>query len=452
MLSQELKEVYFLGIGGIGMSAIARYFHAQGIRVSGYDKTPSPLTDELSASGMQVSFDDSVEALPQSVKEASDEVLLVYTPAIPAQHAQKKFFEAQGRRLYKRSEVLGLITQSNPTLAVAGTHGKTTTSTLLTHLMVQAGVDCTAFLGGIAVNYASNYIQAKDPASAPVIVEADEYDRSFLTLHPHMAIISSMDADHLDIYGESSAFEEGFRQFAAQVKGKLFVREGLNPGKTEFYTYGISETADFRALNVRVENGAYVFDLQTPTQLIQKLSCGLPGRHNVENAVGASAIALAYGVSADKLREALASYRGVKRRFEYVVKREGKVYIDDYAHHPTELTAFIQSAKELFPDKRLLGIFQPHLFSRTRDFMDGFAESLSKLDTLVLMDIYPAREEPIEGVSSAALLNRVSIADKHLLAREVIADFVKDRAPEVLLSMGAGDIDRLVPKLKEVMQ
>ncbi|TNE82037.1 MAG: UDP-N-acetylmuramate--L-alanine ligase [Bacteroidetes bacterium] len=452
MIAAKLKEVYFLGIGGIGMSAIARYFHAQGIRVSGYDKTPSPLTDALIASGMKVSFDESVEALPESVKQASDEVLLVYTPAIPAQHAQKKYFEAQGRRLYKRSEVLGLITQSNPTLAVAGTHGKTTTSTLLTHLMVKAGVDSTAFLGGIAVNYGSNYIQANNPATAPVIVEADEYDRSFLTLHPHMALISSMDADHLDIYGESSAFEEGFRQFASQVKGKLFVREGLNPGRTDFYTYGISETADYCALNVRIENGAYVFDLKTPVQLIENLSCGLPGRHNVENAVGASAIALEYGITPEQLREALASYRGVKRRFEYIVKETGKVYIDDYAHHPTELSAFIQSAKELFPNKPLLGVFQPHLFTRTRDFMEGFAESLSMLDTLVLMDIYPAREEPIEGINSSALLAQVSIADKHLLPKEAIVDFVKERNPEILLTMGAGDIDRLVPQLKEVMQ
>lgn len=451
MIAQKLKEVYFLGIGGIGMSAIARYFHAQGIRVSGYDKTPSPLTDELVASGMQVSFEESVESLPESVKTGGEDVLIVYTPAIPKQHKQKVYFEEQGRRLYKRSEVLGLITQSNPTLAVAGTHGKTTTSTLLTHLMVQAGVDCTAFLGGIAVNYASNYIEAKQPESAPVIVEADEYDRSFLTLHPHMALISSMDADHLDIYGESSAFEEGFRQFASQVNGKLFVREGLNPGKAEFYTYGISQTADYRAESVRIENGAYVFDLHTPTAVIRDLRCGLPGRHNVENAVGASAIALEYGISPEKLREALASYRGVKRRFEYIVRAENKVYIDDYAHHPTELSAFIKSARELFPDKPLLGIFQPHLFTRTRDFMPGFAESLSMLDTLVLMDIYPAREEPIEGIDSAALLNLVSIADKHLLPREAIVDFVQERNPEVLLSMGAGDIDRLVPKLKEVM-
>ncbi len=452
MIAQKLKEVYFLGIGGIGMSAIARYFHAQGIRVSGYDKTPSPLTDELIASGMQVSFEESVEALPESVKTGGEDVLIVYTPAIPKQHTQKVYFEEQGRPLYKRSEVLGLITKSNPTLAVAGTHGKTTTSTLLTHLMVQAGVDCSAFLGGIAVNYASNYIQAKQPESAPVIVEADEYDRSFLTLHPHMALISSMDADHLDIYGESSAFEEGFRQFASQVKGKLFVREGLNPGKADFLTYGISQTADYRAESVRIENGAYVFDLHTPAAVIRDLRCGLPGRHNVENAVGASAIALEYGISPEKLREALASYRGVKRRFEYIVRSENKVYIDDYAHHPTELSAFIQSARELFPDKPLLGIFQPHLFTRTRDFMPGFAESLSMLDTLVLMDIYPAREEPIEGIDSAALLKLVSIADKHLLPREAIVHFVKERNPEVLLSMGAGDIDRLVPKLKEVMQ
>lgn len=438
------------------MSALARYFLASGKKVSGYDKTPSPLTQKLEEAGMNISFDDAVDAIPSSVLNADkNELLLIYTPAIPKLHPQKVFFEKEGYRLFKRAEVLGIVTANNPCFAVAGTHGKTTTSTLLTHLFRHSGLDCTAFLGGIAVNYESNYLQAKELNLAPMIVEADEYDRSFLQLHPAMAIITSMDADHLDIYGAEKEFQEGFLQFAAQIKqnGSLFLKYGLQvEAKAQVYTYGLVEQADYYASNISVHDGAYYFDLVTPSETIKDLSCGIPGRHNVENAVGASALALHYGMDADKLRSALSSYRGVKRRFEYIVKTEERIYIDDYAHHPAELEAFIHSVKELFPGRKVTGIFQPHLFTRTRDFMSGFASSLSLLDHCILLDIYPAREEPIEGVTSSALLNNISSKDKVLLEKSELVDYIKKISPELLVTVGAGDIDRFVLQLKEVMQ
>jgi len=447
-----LQRIYMLGIGGIGMSALARYFHGLGIEVRGYDKTPSAVTDGLQSIGISVYFKDEPNRVVDFLGQVSNLQLVIYTPAIPAAQEELKAVQSAGYPLMKRAQLLGLISASQKTYAVAGTHGKTTTSTLLSHLLHQAGKDISAFLGGISTNYNTNYIAAKDPAIAPVVVEADEFDRSFLHLHPNVAIVTSVDADHLDIYGKPEEFQEGFQLFVDQVRpdGVVFMRYDLGlKTKAKRYTYGL-EQGDYRTENLRVEHGAYRFDLVHPQGRIDNLTCGLPGRHNAENAVAASAVALYEGLNEEQLREGLASFRGVKRRFEYHVMGE-RIYIDDYAHHPKELQASIGSAKELYPNKRITGIFQPHLYSRTRDFMDAFAESLSALDECILLDIYPAREEPIEGVSAAVLLDRVKLGKKTLLAKSELCAKVKEWNPEVLLSLGAGDIDRLVPELKEAM-
>lgn len=453
--TDNIKAVYFLGIGGIGMSALARYYHALGYPVAGYDKTPSPLLEGLEALGIDVVYDDAVAAIPSSISTlAQEEVLWVYTPAIPKDHAQFVWLQEQGASLLKRAAVLGHITRGRQTLAVAGTHGKTTTSTLLAHLLIEGGVDCTAFLGGISSNYGVNYIQAKNVETAPVVVEADEFDRSFLQLQPNKAIVTSVDADHLDIYGAEDEFRKGFEAFAAllPVDGWLVQKLGLNlSSSAKNKTYSVSGNSDYYAENVRVAEGTYWFDLVTPDLKIENLRLGLPGRHNMENAVAASAIAMSVGVSPENLRKGLASFKGVKRRFETIVKKEGQVYIDDYAHHPEELKACILSVKELYPKQKITGIFQPHLFTRTRDFMEGFAESLSLLDACILMPIYPARELPIEGVSSDVLLAKIRCAFKMMLEPAAVVEYIAKEKPSLVLTLGAGDIDRIVPKLKEVL-
>ncbi|MBI1222171.1 MAG: UDP-N-acetylmuramate--L-alanine ligase [Bacteroidetes bacterium] len=437
------------------MSALARYYHALGYLVAGYDKTTSPLLTDLQTIGIEVVYDESVGAIPASISACKiDEVLWVYTPAIPKDHQQLLWLQKEKADLLKRAAVLGQITKGRTTLAVAGTHGKTTTSTLLAHLLIEGGVDCTAFLGGISTNYGVNYIQAKDPDNAPVVVEADEFDRSFLQLQPTKAIITSVDADHLDIYGEADAFREGFEAFSQLVPpdGLLVQKAGLNlKTNAKSLTYAVELSSDFTAQNIQIARGTYTFDLFTSTGVIPNLSLGLPGRHNMENAVAASAIALSMGVLESDLKRGLASFRGVKRRFEYVVKRKEHVYIDDYAHHPEELKACIRSVKELYPDQKITGVFQPHLFTRTRDFMDAFAASLSLLDICILMPIYPAREKPIEGVNSQALLRLISCNEKTVLSSQEVVDYVKRKQPPLLLTLGAGDIDRIVPQLKEVL-
>jgi len=453
----QFSNVYLLGIGGIGMSALARYFHAAGKRVSGYDKTPTPLTDELIREGIAVTFNDDIKELPEALinGDASD-FLIIYTPAIPKDHKQYNHFLAQHMKMQKRSVVLGWITKQVFTIAVAGTHGKTTTSCMITHLLKNAGINVTAFLGGISVNYNSNLIlgdvNAKD---AVVVVEADEFDRSFLTLHPDISVITSMDADHLDIYGDKSHLEESFRLFANQLKsgGQLYAKAGLPLGdvKEQKATYSITEVADFSGTDIHIKDHQYIFNINAPGGSYKEWKSGMPGRHNVENVIAAIAVALKMNIPADVIKEGVASFSGVKRRFEYHINTPDCTYIDDYAHHPEELRAAISSVKELYHDKKITGVFQPHLFTRTRDFADGFAESLSLLDSLLMLDIYPARELPIPGVTSSMILQNVTSAQKELCTKEELLKIITDQKPEVLLTLGAGDIDQLVQPIKKLL-
>lgn len=453
---RHIAAVYFLGIGGIGMSALARYYHALGYRVAGYDKTPSPLLEELQEAGIEVVYDDKLTSIPDSIsRKDPDDVLWVYTPAIPEDHPQLVFLKSKGVELLKRAQVLGRITKGRMTLAVAGTHGKTTTSTLLAHLLREGGIDCTAFLGGISGNYGTNYLQALNVDTAPVVVEADEFDRSFLQLQPNKAIITSVDADHLDIYASAEEFRKGFEDFARLLPsdGLLVQKEGLELSSlARTYSYSVEGNGEYRAENIRIVGGTYHFDLVTNDTRIDDLTLGLPGRHNMENAVAASALALSMGVSRENLGKGLASFKGVKRRFEYIIKEKAQIFIDDYAHHPEELRACISSIRELYPNQAICGIFQPHLFSRTRDFMDGFAESLSLLDTCLLMPIYPARELPLKGIDSQVLLDKLTCREKLLLNPEEVLSWVSKHRPKLVVTLGAGDIDRLVPHIREELQ
>lgn len=451
----KIKYAYFLGIGGIGMSAIARYFHASGVQVSGYDKTSTSLTTELEKEGIPIRFTDDVSSIPTELlnKDNFDKILVVYTPAIPGDHPQLNYFKNENYPLMKRSRVLGLITENAFTVAVAGTHGKTTTSSMIAHLLHHAGINCTAFLGGIALNFNSNLLLGK-PAAAKhiIVVEADEYDRSFLTLHPDISVITSMDADHLDIYGDKKYLEESYQLFAGQLKkeGKLFFRQGLTLNTTgmQAKSYGLTPGAQHAATSVRIQDHQYHFDYKDGTKEIRDLHSGLPGLHNVENAVAAIAVALSLGVGLESLKSGVSAYRGVKRRFELQARNSRYVYIDDYAHHPEELRACISSVRDLYPGKRILGVFQPHLFSRTRDFARGFAESLSLLDDLILLDIYPARELPIPGVSSGIIMEKVRIASAELCKMENVLEVLPKHDFDVLLTLGAGDIDQIVTPLR----
>jgi len=445
---QNIKRVYLIGIGGIGMSGLARYFHHLGCIVCGYDKTSTELTTELHNEGIQIIFDDNAEWIPMSFRQPDACTLIIFTPAIPKDSQVLNFFKDRGFELFKRSQVLGLISKGKYTVAIAGTHGKTTTSTMVAHILKDSGVDCSAFLGGIASNYNSNVLYGKNDI---VVVEADEYDRSFLTLYPNIAVITSMDADHLDIYGDHSHLTDSFKLFASQIKegGVLIHKQGL-PLDTG-YTYSIKEAADATATNIRIENGSFYFDFKNADADIKDIQLGIPGFHNVENATAAIEATLRLGVSADAVKSALASFRGVHRRFEYIVKNENRIYIDDYAHHPEELRAAINSVKKLYPNKKLVTIFQPHLFTRTRDFVDGFAEVLDMTDELILLDIYPARELPIEGVDSNMILSRMKLANKRILSKQDTIEAIKNEQPELLLTVGAGDIDQLVEPLKHAL-
>ena len=441
----QIHSVYFIGIGGIGMSALARYFMHLGKNVAGYDKTETQLTDELQALGMNIHFDDNISLIEEKYLN-KENTLIVITPAVPKNHSEWNYFLANDFVVKKRAEVLGIITKGTFCFAIAGTHGKTTTSSILGHVLYESGVDVTAFLGGIVENYNSNLIGT---GTSVTVVEADEFDRSFLHLHPNLACVTSMDADHLDIYGDASAIEDSFREFAAKVEGEnLFIANGL---PLDGITIGINEEATFSAQNIRIQNGFYVFNVKTPNETIENIQFGLPGHHNLSNALIALAMAKSYGVSNENIKKALASFKGVRRRFSFQVREEKLVYIDDYAHHPTEINAVHQAVRELYPNKKVLAIFQPHLFSRTKDFVDGFAESLSKFDEIGLMEIYPARELPIEGVTSSWLLDKIMNANKHLIQKEEVIDFINKSTFDVLVTIGAGDIGEMVKDIKKML-
>ncbi|UMB62111.1 UDP-N-acetylmuramate--L-alanine ligase [Lutibacter sp. A80] len=438
----SIHNVYFIGIGGIGMSAIAIYFKSNGKHVAGYDKTPSEITNNLQKMAIKIHFEDTVNLIDTVFKDPKN-TIVVYTPAVPKNHVELNYFIANNFTVLKRSEVLGEITKNTNCLAVAGTHGKTTTSTILGHILKEANTNATSFLGGISENYNSNIILGGNEVS---VVEADEFDRSFLKLSPDIACITSMDADHLDVYGEQLELEKSFQEFASKVSGKLFVRKGL-PIKGQ--TYGIEENADYNAYNIRIENGAYIFDVKTPVEIFENIKIYLPGKHNVLNAVAALAMANHFGISIEVIAKALLNFKGVKRRFTYKINTEDLVLIDDYAHHPIEIDAVVDSVKEMYPEKKVLGVFQPHLYSRTRDFASDFAKSLSRFDELILLDIYPARELPIEGISSAWLLKKISCKKKQLSSTEnLIANVLKSKA-QIIVVIGAGDIGLQVENIKK---
>ncbi|HEX8504302.1 MAG TPA: UDP-N-acetylmuramate--L-alanine ligase [Hymenobacter sp.] len=459
---KQFPYVFFLGIGGIGMSALARWFQANGHHVSGYDKTETPLTLALAAEGIAVHYADAVENIPTEVRENRAETLVVLTPAIPADSVEWEWLRTQGYDIRKRSQVLGVLTHGRYTIAVAGTHGKTTTSSMVAHLLHHAGLDVGAFLGGIAVNLGSNLLLPATPA-APIVVEADEYDRSFLTLFPDVAIVTSTDADHLDIYGDQSALIDSFCQFVGQIKpgGTLLLNHTADPRVaaavpvgTRVIRYGLTaaQGPELFAANVSAEGHQFHFDLRSSQETVTDLELAVPGYHNVENMLAAAAVAQIQGVSPEKLRAAVAAYRGVKRRFEFVVTTRQNVYLDDYAHHPREIEAFLRSVRALYPSKRLRVIFQPHLFTRTRDFAEGFSKSLSIADEVFLLDIYPAREKPLPGITSAVILANITAPTKAILTKQQVLDAAQtDNSFDVLATVGAGDIDTLVPQLKLIL-
>ena len=441
----DIKNVYFVGIGGIGMSAIARYFKNIGKNVAGYDKTPTQLTHELEAEGIAIHYADNCDIIDADYKNVNN-TLVVYTPAIPKEHTELNYFFNNGFTVKKRAEVLGIITKDTFCFAVAGTHGKTTTSSMLGHILYDAGEDVTAFLGGIVENYQTNLI---GQGKTLTVVEADEFDRSFLHLHPNLACVTSMDADHLDIYGDEQHVIDSFNEFAQKVEPQnLFVNNGL---PLEAIKIGINDGSDFEAINVRIEDGWYVFSIKTPTEVVTNVKLALPGHHNLTNALIAFAMAYTYGLSPDKIVKGLATFKGVRRRFSYQIKEKDLVFIDDYAHHPTEINAVHQAVRELYPGKKILAVFQPHLFTRTRDFIDGFADSLSKFDELFLLDIYPARELPIEGVNSTWLLNKISNKNKHLVAKENLIQEILNAKFDVLVTIGAGDVGEIIHDIKDAL-
>lgn len=442
----KTNTIYFIGIGGIGMSSLARYFLSKGHPVAGYDKIATPLTQELESEGAVISYKDNTTTIPDSVKR--ENTIVVYTPAIPDQNNILTYFRKSNLPLFKRSKILGMLTQSTFTIAVAGTHGKTTTSSIIAHLLEYSNKGCNAFLGGISTNFNSNLVV--NPDSSNTVVEADEYDRSFLTLSPNIAIIISMDADHLDIYGNAEYLQESFTQFAEKIEagGILIKKAGLSVNAKKHVTYGIDVEADYKAHNIRIKNGNYHFDIASLDGNLSNVSLGLPGKHNVENALAALIVGRLMNIDDDIIIAALRSFSGVKRRFEKIIDTNDLVYIDDYAHHPKELEMCISSVRKMYPEKKITGVFQPHLYSRTRDFADEFGISLALLDELILMDIYPAREEPIEGIDANMLLAKSNVSNKMLLSREELVENLKNRELEVLLTLGAGDIDAMVEPLK----
>ena len=449
----DFTKYYFLGIGGMGMSALARYFNSKGFQTAGYDRVQSKVTADLQAEGIQINFDPNVDQIPIPFRYPEN-TLVVVTPAIPDDLPQLVYFRENGFTIKKRAELLGDITRKASTICIAGTHGKTTTSTLTAHLLYQSHISCNAFLGGIANNYNSNLLLSKD--SNLFVIEADEYDRSFHQLSPYMAVITSADPDHLDIYQTPEAYRESFEHFTSLISpgGVLLMKKGVNiqprlQKGVKQYTYSMNDGGDFYAENIHLVNHEFHFDFVTPSERISDIRLKIPIRINIENSVAAIALAWLNGVTKEEIRTAIASYSGIYRRFNLVFRSEQTIFMDDYAHHPKELKASILSIKELFPEKKITGIFQPHLYSRTRDFASDFAEALSLLDELILLDIYPAREEPIEGISSEMIFRNVKLDNKTLCSRENLLSLLKDKHPEVLVTFGAGDIDKLVPLIKK---
>lgn len=450
-MATTYKNVYFIGIGGIGMSAIARYFKFKGLNVSGYDKTESELTDTLQKQGIDVHYEDNVDFIPKDVENT----LVVYTPAIPHDMGELVYVQEHGYKVLKRSKILGEITDGERCLAVAGTHGKTTTSTLTAHILTESGEGCSAFLGGISKNYDTNLLMSHSNA---VVAEADEFDRSFLQLHPEIAVITAIDADHLDIYGDISHVLEAFKAFASQVHGTVITKLGLDitaeDTKAKILRYHYNDSrADFYARNPHPDNlGYFSFDLVYPGGVIENVKCGTPGWVNVENSVAAAAICLTYGVNPEAIRQAIGTFQGVKRRLDIHLNTEKISYIDDYAHHPKELATAISSMRDIFPGRRLTAIFQPHLYTRTRDFAEGFAEALSKVDKLILLDIYPAREEPIPGVTSEIIYDKVTAPEKVLLKKEELMGYLEKEPVDVLVTFGAGNIDRFIEPIEDMLK
>jgi UDP-N-acetylmuramate--alanine ligase len=452
----KFTKYYFLGIGGIGMSALARYFRAKGFEIAGYDRTETKLTSSLQLEGIAISFDENSEQIPTGFMDAK-KTLVVVTPAIPQNHPQLEYFRDNNFTILKRAQVLGDITRSSKGICIAGTHGKTTTSTITAHLLYQSQVSCNAFLGGIANNYKTNLLLSNE--SNLVVIEADEYDRSFHQLSPYMAVITSADPDHLDIYHTPEAFRESFEHFTSLIRtgGALIMRKGIdiNPRLqkgVKLFTYSMDDGGDFYAENIRTVKGEIHFDFVAPTDRINDVRLGVPVRINVENSVAAMALAWLNGVTTEELRTGISSFSGIYRRFNTVYKSEKTVYIDDYAHHPSELKASISSIRNLYPERKITGIFQPHLYTRTRDFANEFAEALSMLDELILLDIYPARELPIEGVDSELILHNVKLKNKTLSSTENLLPLLKEKELDVLVTFGAGDIDKVVPLIKEQLK
>lgn len=446
----NIRVVYFIGIGGIGMSALARYFHSQGKVVSGYDKTESDLTKELVADGIAVHYEDDVQQAPK------DAGLVVYTPAVPKDHSELLFYQENNFPVLKRSEVLGLITSKTFNICVAGTHGKTTISTMIAHILRHSGYGCNAFLGGISVNYGSNFWSNNNNVC---VVEADEYDRSFLRLNPDVAVITAMDADHLDIYGTEENMQQAFIEFSGKVKddGLLLSKHGLKRSSDLIaghrQTYSLqNDEADIYGSSIKLRHGSYEFDVMMKDFMLDNVQLNIGGMHNVENSIAAIGVANYLGITSDKIKNAVADFMGVKRRFEYIIKTNERVFIDDYAHHPEELKALITGAKALFPDKRCTIVFQPHLYSRTKDLADEFASVLDLGDQVILLPIYPARELPIEGVSSQMILDRMKNQNKQVLTKEELKGWVKKNKPVLLITAGAGDIDRELEPLKQILQ
>lgn len=452
----RFNRYFFLGIGGIGMSALARYFKVKGFDVAGYDRTETKLTKDLVAEGIEVIYNEEVNLIPVDYLNPKT-TLVIITPAIPEHHPQLLYFIEKNYTIQKRAQALGDITRQSKGICVAGTHGKTTTSTIAAHLLYQSQVTCSAFLGGIANNYNTNLLLSKD--SNFVVIEADEYDRSFHQLSPYMAVITSADADHLDIYETPEAFRESFEHFTSLIRpgGALIMRKGINvvpklQKGVKLFTYSMNDGGDFRAENIRISGGEIRFDFVAPNDKIADVRLGVPVMINVENSVAAMALAWLNGVTAEELRVGISSFSGIYRRFNIVYKSAKVIYMDDYAHHPSELNASIASIRVLYPDRKITGIFQPHLYSRTRDFAPEFANALSKLDELILLDIYPAREQPIDGVSSEIIFRDVTLANKTLCSKENLLTLLKSRELDVLVTFGAGDIDTLVPLIKNQLK
>ena len=454
MQTKDIKSVYFVGAGGIGMSALVRYFLAKGYNVGGYDKTPSELTNKLIEEGAKIHYSEDVEAIDECFKQ-KESTLVVYTPAIPSEHKELVYFREKGFDVQKRAQVLGFLTQAHKGLCVAGTHGKTTTSTMLAHLLHQSHVGCNAFLGGISKNYGTNYILSD---SDYVVIEADEFDRSFHWLHPYMTVITATDPDHLDIYGTKEAYLESFRKYTTliQPEGALVIHKGLEMKPdvqkgVKVYEYSRTE-GDFHAENIRIGGGEIIFDFVHPDGLVKDIQLGVPVSINIDNGIAAMALAMLNGVTEEELRRGMKSFSGVDRRFDFKVKTDKMVFLSDYAHHPNEIEQSVKSIRELYQDKRIAAIFQPHLYTRTRDFYREFASALSLLDVVYLCDIYPARELPIDGVTSKLIYDNLRNGiEKHLIHKEDVIDVAKKHDFDVLISLGAGDIEDFVPKITKIL-